>query len=97
MTHSGGIEVKVGFFPLAFFLFACKPRIVIDGAEPEVRNWGTHFFPVSPGRHTVKIYFRYLFKAECGANQREFDVPDVPWIDLTCRSIDGPASCAALC
>ncbi len=69
-----GVEVKAGFFPLAFVLFLCRPRVVIDGGEPQLRSWGRHFFPLAAGRHTVKVYFKYLFKAECGANQREIDV-----------------------
>lgn len=73
---NSGVAVKTGFFPLAFFLFLCKPRIVIDGGAPQSRYWGKHYFPLAPGRHTIKIYFPYLFKPECGANQREIVVPE---------------------
>ena len=62
-----GVEVKVRFFPLAFFFFFCTPTIVVDG-KAHRKSWGTHFFEMEPGRHTVKIFFRYLFMAECGAN-----------------------------
>lgn len=71
-----GVDVKASYFPLSFFLFLCKPRIVIDGGAPELRNWGTHFFPLSPGLHTVKVYFKYLFQTECGANQSEIHVTE---------------------
>ncbi|MDG2285739.1 MAG: hypothetical protein P8N43_09440 [Alphaproteobacteria bacterium] len=68
MTNSDtGIEVKVGFFPLAFFLFFCKPRIEING-QVHLKSWGTHYFPVEPGEHTVKIYFGYPGMEQCGAN-----------------------------
>ena len=62
-----GLEVKTGFFPMAFFLFACTPVIVIDGEENK-RKWGTHFFDLKEGDHTIKIFFKYLFWDQCGAN-----------------------------
>jgi hypothetical protein len=62
-----GVEVKVGFFPLALFLYFCTPRIEIDGKVHKV-SWGTHFFDLPPGGHTIKIYFGYLFMPYCGAN-----------------------------
>ncbi|GAF71337.1 unnamed protein product [marine sediment metagenome] len=62
-----GLEVTMGFFPLAFLLFLCTPTIVLDG-EANRGSWGTHFFELEPGRHTIKIFFRYLTMAECGAN-----------------------------
>lgn len=52
-----GVEVKLSFFALAFFFFACTPRVEIDG-KVRKKAWGTHFFPVSPGKHTIKVYFR---------------------------------------
>lgn len=64
---STGLQVKTGFFPLAFFLFFCRPVIVIDG-QAQKTSWGTQVFPVAPGQHTVKIFFRYMWMAECGAN-----------------------------
>jgi len=62
-----GVEVNVGFFPLAFFLFVCTPRIEIDGHVHE-RCWGTHFFDLTPGRHTIRIYFGYFLMPHCGDN-----------------------------
>jgi len=70
-----GVEVKVGFFPLAFLLFLCTPRIEIDETVHK-RYWGTHFFELAPGRHTIKIYFRYLFMPQCGANSIDLVVTD---------------------
>ena len=68
-----GVDVKLGFFPLAFFLFACFPRVDIDGAV-EKRYWGRHFFPLSAGSHKVTIYFRYLWMSRCGQNSIQVDV-----------------------
>ena len=69
-----GIEVHTTFFPLAFFLFACTPRIEVDG-QVHQKYWGRHFFPTPPGRHTVRVWFRYLVMARCGENQITVDVP----------------------
>ncbi|MFT7642260.1 MAG: hypothetical protein ACI9G1_004017 [Pirellulaceae bacterium] len=87
--NATGIEVKLGFFPLAFFLFACTPRVEIDGVVHK-KYWGTHFIPTSPGRHIVKIYVPYMFLSQCGANSIDVDVSEVsdsrvsfympPWI-----------------
>lgn len=63
-----GIEIKTGFFPLAFFLFFVTPVIEINGKKNK-NGWGTQFFNLSPGEYKVKIYFPYMGKSECGANQ----------------------------
>lgn len=62
-----GVEVKAGFFPLAFLFFFCTPTIVIDDIARQ-KSWGTHFFELELGRHTIKVFFKYLFMAECGLN-----------------------------
>ena len=68
-----GVEVKTGFFPLAFFLFFCTPRIEIDETVHK-KSWGTHFFEVSPGEHQITVYFPYLFKPRCGENSISVNV-----------------------
>lgn len=55
---SSGIEITIGFFPHAFFLF--PPIVVIDGRSRKL-SWGTHFFPVGPGRHAITLGFMYFF------------------------------------
>jgi hypothetical protein len=60
-----GVEVSLEFFPLAFFLFFCTPRVVIDG-KVRTRDWGRHFFPLRPGRHTVEVFYPYFFWPETG-------------------------------
>jgi hypothetical protein len=72
---NGALEIKTGFFPLAFFLFFCTPTIEIDGV-PQRRSWGRSKIEVAPGTHRVKIYFRYLFKPECGANEIDVTVAE---------------------
>ena len=73
-TAQSGVEVKLGFFPLAFLLLVCTPRIEIDG-QVQSKYWGTHFIPLPPGPHKIRIYFRYLTMAECGANSMDIVVP----------------------
>lgn len=71
--HRAAIEVTTGFNPLAFLLYFSTPTIEIDGI-PHRRSWGRHVFPVAPGLHTVRVYFRYLFAPEVGDNSIEADV-----------------------
>jgi hypothetical protein len=73
-NNETGIEAKVRFFPLAWFLFFCSPRIEIDGIVHE-KTWGTHFFPVTPGKHTIKIWFMY-FSSPRGTNSIDVQVVD---------------------
>jgi hypothetical protein len=60
-----GIEVTTSFFPLAWILYLCTPRIEVDG-EVFIKPWGTHFIPLDPGRYDISIYFPYLFMSRCG-------------------------------
>ena len=62
-----GILLKAEYFPPGFFLFFCRPTVVIDGC-PLKLGWGRHFLPAEPGTHTVEVFFRYLWKPRCGAN-----------------------------
>jgi hypothetical protein len=60
-----GIEISTGFYPLSFFLYLCKPTIIIDGQLTR-RSWGTHNFPLVGGMHHVRIYCPYMFMETCG-------------------------------
>jgi len=66
--------VRVQFFPLAFLLLFCTLIVTVDNV-PHRLPWGTHFFHVPPGRHTVRVFFHYLFMPQCGVNSVTFDVP----------------------
>ena len=63
-----GIEIQTGFFPLAWFLHFVKPVIEINGKK-HTEEWGPSFFDLPPGKYEVKIYFPYMWRSECGANQ----------------------------
>jgi len=65
-----GINLDLGFFPLAFFLYLCTPSVQING-YPKPFSWGRHFVPLEPGTYDVKIWFPYLFIKECGANSTQ--------------------------
>lgn len=54
-----GIELDLDFFPLGWFLFFTRPIITIDGT-PHRRSWGTHFFELEPGRHTLRVFVKYF-------------------------------------
>jgi hypothetical protein len=69
-----GIVVKSSFFPLSFFLFFCTPTIVINGQAYQKGWWSEHFIPLAPGRYNVKIFFKYLFMNECGANAIDINI-----------------------
>ena len=58
-------------FPLAFLLYLCTPKVEIDG-RVKTKKWGTHFFPLEPGRHEVSVWFPYIFMSECGLNTVNF-------------------------
>jgi hypothetical protein len=61
------LQVHIRCFPRWDFLLLCSPIVVIDGQAHQA-NWGKHLFVVAPGEHTVKIFFKYLWLPECGAN-----------------------------
>ncbi len=65
-SSMASIVVNTKFLFLAWMLFFCSPRIVIDGVTYK-KYWGTHRFDVAPGKHTVEIFFLYFF-SKCGAN-----------------------------
>lgn len=64
----GKLEIKTGFFGLAWFLHFVTPVIEINGQRVK-KPWGTSYFELEPGNYTVKIYFSYFVMSQCGANQ----------------------------
>jgi hypothetical protein len=57
-----GIQLELRFFPLAFLAFFWNAHGLIDDVTHlksfglPFRSWGTHFFPVEPGEHTVVVF-----------------------------------------
>lgn len=70
------IEISATFVVLAFLLFFFRPTFVVDGQAFTGQPWRTPVrFPVSTGRHSVRIFFPYLFVKECGVTDVDVDVP----------------------
>src|SRR6516225_6572787 len=85
MTTSGtqaGITVTTKFFPLAFLLYFFHPKLHIDDGYAIDQKWGTYFFPVQPGRHTVRCYVPYLFYRTMGDNSVWVDVAPGQVVDV---------------
>jgi hypothetical protein len=53
-----GIHLRCRVNWLSFGPIFTKPNVSIDG-RTEVRSWGQHFFPISPGSHEVSVSFRW--------------------------------------
>ena len=68
-----GVEVTTGFIWIALILFLVKPAIEIDGVVSRGK-WGTSYFELATGRHTVTVYFPYLLWRRAGANSITFDL-----------------------
>ena len=62
------LNLKLAFFPLAWFLFFVKPFIEINGEKHE-KSWGSCSFDLDPGQYEIKIYFPYLGIDKCGLGQ----------------------------
>ena len=77
------IRIRPTFFPLAFILFFIRPRVVLDGGEPQQLQWRqTTDLSVTPGSHSVLVYFPYLIprvagKAEVQVNVQEGQTTEV--------------------
>lgn len=50
-----------------------KTKVKIDG-DLHVVSWGTNFYPLEPGHHSIEIGFRYFFGSNMGRRAAEFDV-----------------------
>ncbi|MDQ6910461.1 MAG: DUF2510 domain-containing protein [Actinomycetota bacterium] len=81
----GAIEVETGFIFLAFLLYFFKTRVVIDGQLYEL-PWGKNTFPVHPGRHRVRVSFKYLIPSDAGANEIDVDVPPGQTVQVRYRA-----------
>ena len=89
MTQTGaesGITVRTKFFPLAFLLYFFKPKIHVDDGYAIDEPWGTHFFALPPGRHTVRCYVPYLFYKTMGDNSVSVDVAPGQVVDVQWRA-----------
>jgi len=64
MAQKATLRIKGRHSPMAWLLYATKLTIEVDGT-PEKGSWGDRTISVAPGRHEVKIYFKYITKSRC--------------------------------
>ena len=67
------IGLELGFFPLAFILFFCTPKVTINGNQ-QLLGWGHHTYEFPPGKYHIVVSFKYMFMEECGRNEVTFDL-----------------------
>jgi hypothetical protein len=79
------LEIKAGFFPLAFLLFFCTPHISINGSPPIRGKWGDNLIPVEPGRHQVTMWYPYGFIKQASKATLVVDVAHGQVAQLTYR------------
>jgi hypothetical protein len=70
---NSGVQVTTKTPPIAFLFLLFKTKVSIDG-ETHVVKWGTNYYPLEPGLHTIEIGFRYFFGANMGRSKAEFEV-----------------------
>ncbi|MGB8197090.1 MAG: hypothetical protein WCF25_08815 [Acidimicrobiales bacterium] len=68
-----GVQVTTRTPPIAFLFLMFKTKVTIDGATHVVK-WGTNYYPLDPGRHTIEIGFRYFFGGNMGRSKADVDV-----------------------
>ncbi|MEY9932660.1 hypothetical protein ABH926_007311 [Catenulispora sp. GP43] len=64
MAQRTTIRVNGRHSPMAWLLYLTKLTIEVDGT-PQRGSWGDRTISVAPGRHEVKVYFKYIAKARC--------------------------------
>jgi hypothetical protein len=69
------IEITISHMPGSVAQEAVNPTIEVDG-EPRQGAWGVNVLAVSPGRHTLKAYHRWLLFKEAYASSTTVDVAE---------------------
>lgn len=85
MAEEANIRVNGRHSPLAWLLYATKLTIEIDGA-PQRGPWGDRAISVTPGRHEVKVYFKYIAKARCCEAAATVDAGDGQTVTMEYRT-----------
>jgi hypothetical protein len=77
MTDDGklrsGVQVTTRTPPIAFLFLIFKTKVTIDG-DTHVVSWGTNYYALEAGHHSIEIGFRYFFGSNMGRSTAEFDV-----------------------
>jgi hypothetical protein len=69
------IEVTASHVPGSVAQEVVNPIIEVDGAQRQ-GNWGLNTLTVSPGRHTLKAYHKWLLFREAYASSTTVDVAE---------------------
>jgi hypothetical protein len=68
-----GVQVTTRTPPIAFLMLLFKTKVTIDG-DTHVVSWGSNYYALEPGHHSIEIGFRYFFGGNMGRSTAEFDV-----------------------
>jgi hypothetical protein len=68
------IEITATFFPLAFLLFIFPPTFVVDGQAWKGTWRQPMMVPVTPGRHDVRVFFRYFGIMDAGIGETQVEI-----------------------
>jgi hypothetical protein len=72
-TIRSGVQVTTKTPPIAFLFLLFKTKVSID-SDTHVVSWGTNYYPLDPGRHSIEIGFRYFFGRNMGRVRAEIEV-----------------------
>ena len=75
MDGTATIEVTTSHMPGSAGQDLVSPIVEVDG-EPRTCVWGANVFAVTPGRHTLKAYHRWLVFKEAYAASTTVDVAE---------------------
>ena len=81
------IRLRPQFLVIQFFLFFVRPRVSLDGGEPQKIKWRAwHEMPVAPGKHRLFVYFPYLVPRRAGPAEIEVSVDEGQTTDVRYRA-----------
>lgn len=76
----GRLSITLRHPASAFLYNATSPRLLVDGADMRIPDWGTYHIPVAAGRHQVRVWVPYILPRKAGKAQ--LDVTVGPGQDL---------------
>lgn len=85
MAEQATVRVNGRHSPMAWLLYATKLTIEVDGV-PQKGSWGDRTISVPPGRHEVKVYFKYITKPRCCEARVTVDTVDGQTVAMEYRT-----------
>jgi hypothetical protein len=89
-AQPSGIELTAKYFILSFLVVIFPLTITVDGKEIK-GSWGTNFYPVEPGTHSVSASYKLYWVLPWQKGSTSVTVPEggrvklqyyVPWLFL---------------